>query len=171
MSKQNAVHTNTKSMCTDQTVHALLNRYQDNELDSGPRERVHAHLQTCKACREELSQLERITLAVKELRSIEPAPSFNALLMDRIKQKQKAKSRWFAIRPVMSSMAYSLIFLLFLGLGLLINGFFVPSGQSNHEDLAFTQLLDESQQLSLLQVQDQTFDLLGDFNRQNGSGH
>lgn len=183
MSKRNAMHKNTASTksssipCTDQQLHGLLNRYQDNELEPAEREQVHAHLQSCQVCRRELSQLDLITLAVKELHEVEPEPSFNAVLMDRIRQKQESRSRWFSLKPALPSMAYSLIFLVFLGLGLLVNGFFAPTGQDslqvnaglNEDDLVLTQLLDETRQLSLLHVQDQTFDLFGDLNNRSGN--
>jgi anti-sigma factor RsiW len=182
MSKQKARFTDTRSTgadsCSNKQLHALLNRYQDNELEPTQRERVHAHLRECHVCREELDQMEQVAYAVRGLQEAEAEPSFNAVLMDRIKQKQTSLSGW-AFRlplPSLPSVAYSIVFLVCLGFGLLVNGFFAAPGQVNGEtvraqisqDLEITQLLDESQQLSLRHVQDQTFALLGDLGRDNG---
>ena len=152
--------------CKD--VNALLSKYQDNELAPAAREKIDAHLIKWDTCQQELALLEQVTARVKQLPEAETAPNFTPLVMAKVNQKQEEKSRWFGwLRP--PSLVYSFIFIIFLGLGFLANDRLTDSLQHLNGDarqhqygqeVYMTQLLTESQNLGLINIQDKTMELL-----------
>jgi predicted anti-sigma-YlaC factor YlaD len=151
------------------TVSALLSRYQDNELDRDMQVKISTHLLECDACRKELESLEQVTHQVKQLPEVDTAVNFSAVLMGKIIEKEKEKIRWFKL----PSLAYSFVFILFLLLGAWftsslgdING---ASGQ-NQTETYIAQLLTESQNLHLINVQENAMELL-DTGNGNGATH
>ncbi len=168
-----------KIMMCDKAI-AYLSRYQDNELDPAARAQIDTHLQACAACREELLQLEAVTTRVKQLPVVEAGPYFTTQVMGKIMEKEK-KSRWLAWFPLPSSSpsflkaVYTVVFIIFLLLGVWVNmktgspaSNFPASGdtaQDRQQELQMVRLLVESQDLSLINVQDKTFAML-----YNGNG-
>ncbi|MCP5046768.1 MAG: hypothetical protein GY940_06325 [bacterium] len=167
-----------RDACAGKEFQTLLNRYHDNELDAVTRERVSAHLNRCGVCREELILLEEVTAGVKQLSTVETGPGFTAMLMEKVNRQQE-KNRW-SLRLGFPSVVYSLVFIVFLGLGIAVNNFLVlptavpPEGLQTQpvEEVYMAQLFDESRQLSLIDVQDTTMNLFNgqDNGQDNGNG-
>ncbi len=135
-------------------VKPVLSLYQDNELDAKRKSAVRAHLIKCPHCRLEIHRLETIVRDIKNLEEVEPALNFTTLVMGRIKERETR--RWFAL----PQFAYSLIFIIFFIIGVFI-AFNLGNGAAPQPDEAYiSRLLEESQQLSLLDIQDNTFALL-----------
>jgi anti-sigma factor RsiW len=155
----------TKKVCED--VKTFLNRYQDDELDRETREKVRAHLSECAPCKQELEFLEHVTARVKQLPEVETTANFTAVVMGKIWEKEEQRTRWFKL----PSLAYSFIFILFLLLGLWFNrsmGSRVPDLKTGKDQPVYiTQLLTESQDLQLINVQDNAIELLGVDNGNN----
>ncbi|UCH94046.1 MAG: zf-HC2 domain-containing protein [Candidatus Aminicenantes bacterium] len=161
----------TAMACKD--VKTFLSKYQDNELDPGVRANIDAHLQACESCQKELLLLEEVTLRVKQLPEVETGPYFTARVMGKVMEKEKEKSPWLAWLPLPSSpslsrLVYSFVFIIFLVLGVLANSSSYTSisplngdnRKSQQQELYMVKLLVESQDLSLINVQDKTFALL-----------
>lgn len=160
---------------------AYLSRYQDNELDPVTRAQLDAHLQICETCQKELLQLKAVTTRVKQLPEVETGPYFTARVMGKVMEKAKEKkSRWLQWFPVPSSpsllkVIYTVVFIIFLLLGVWVNmgtdspGSNFPAGaapgQEQQQELQMVRLLVESQDLSLINVQDTTLAML-----YNGNG-
>jgi len=152
--------------CKD--VNALLSKYQDNELAPAGREKIDAHLMKCGTCQQELALLEQVTAGVRQLPEAEIAPHFTPLVMAKVKQKQEEKSRWFGWLTL-PSVVYSFIFIIFLALGFLVDGRLTDgplnlnrdAGQDQYsQEVYMAQLLTESQNLGLINIQDKTMELL-----------
>jgi anti-sigma factor RsiW len=170
-----------KTMVCD-AAKAFLSRYQDNELDPAIRAQIDTHLQACETCQKELLQLKEITTRVKRLPEVKAGPYFNAQVMGKVIEKEKEKkSRWLAWFPLPSSslslakVIYTVVFIIFLLLGVLANmntGSPVSNfpaggdiGQDQQQELQMVRVLVESQDLSLINVQDKTIAML-----YNGNG-
>lgn len=167
-------------VCDD--ANAFLSRYQDNELDPATRAQIDTHLPACETCQKELLQLKEVTTRVKQLPEVEAGPYFTAQVMGKIMEKEKEKkSRWLAWFPIPSSSPsllkaiYTIVFIIFLLLGVLANmntsspvsNFPASgdSGQDRQQELQMVRVLVESQDLSLINVQDKTLAML-----YNGNG-
>jgi anti-sigma factor RsiW len=166
-------------VCND--ANALLSRYQDNELDPATRAQLDTHLQTCENCQKELLHLNEITTRVKQMPQVEAGPYLTAQVMGKVMEKEKEKkSRWWAWLPIppspsLSKVIYTIVFIIFLLLGVLVNmntGSPVPDlagsgdiGQDQQQELQMVRVLVENQDLSLINVQDNTLALL-----YNGNG-
>lgn len=165
-------------VCDD--ANALLSRYQDNELDPAAWAQLDTHLQTCENCKKELLQLKEITTRVKQLPEVEAGPYFTAQVMGKVMEKEKEKkSRWLAWFPLsspsLSKVIYTIVCIVFLLLGVLVNmntgspvSDFPASGdigQNQQQEMQMVLVLVESQDLSLINVQDKTIAML-----YNGNG-
>lgn len=166
-------------VCDD--TNALLSRYQDNELDPDVRARIDSHLQACETCQKKLLQLKDVTTRVKRLPEVEAGPYFTAQVMGKVMEKEKEKkSRWLAWLPLpyspsFSKVIYTIVCIIFLLLGILVNmntGSPVSdfaangdNGQDQQQELQMVRVLVESQDLSLINVQDKTIAML-----YNGNG-
>ena len=166
-------------VCDDANV--FLSRYQDNELDPATRAQIDTHLQACETCQQELLQLNAVTTRVKQLPEVEAGPYFTAQVMGKVMEKEKEKkSRWWAWIPLPSSPSlskaiYTIVCIVFLLLGILVNmntgspvSDFTSSsdgGQGLQQEQQMVRLLVESQDLSLINVQDNTLAML-----YNGNG-
>jgi len=154
---------------------AYLSRYQDNELDPVTRAQLDTHLQGCDNCQKELLQLKELTTRVKHLPEVEAGPYFTARVMAKVMEKEKAKkSRWLAWFPLPPApsflkVIYTVVFIIFLLLGVLVNmntgspGTNSPAGGGSgqeQQELQMVRLLVESQDLSLINVQDTTLAML-----------
>ncbi len=158
--------------CQKKEVHGLLSRYQDNELDAVWREKISAHLEECSACRFQLQELAQVTRALQTLPEVDTSPYFTQQLMATVTQHYREKRSWSNLFA-MPSLVYSLVFIVFLGLGLWgIGALSQPDMFPSNNDLKpqvqesdFTRVFSQSQQLSLLHVQAQSFELFA----QNGN--
>lgn len=164
--RKTTILTETSPGCD--AVTALLSRYQDNELDRELQERISTHLLACEACRKELESLEQVTHQVKQMPEVDTSVNFTAVVMGKIKEKEE-RIGWFKL----PSLAYSFVFILFLLLGVWFNsslGNTNGGSPQNQPGMYMAQLLTESQNLRLINVQDSAMELL-DTGNGNGATH
>lgn len=155
----------------------LLSTYQDNELDAATHEQIRLHLAACPSCRDYLANLDQLTGNLRTLAPVAPNPFFTPQIMTKINQSYQTKNRWY-VRFALPSLLYSAVFLVFFGLslwgiGLLQAPSLLPNTtttQPQVQEIDFAQVLSQSQQLSLLQVQDHSFDLLTPNNQTTTTG-
>lgn len=148
--------TEIKRVCSE--IKLLLSAYQDNELEEKAKAEVHSHLMDCGNCQEEFQKLENLYARLKGLKEIEPVPNFTPLVMDKIRLKEQEKSRWFAL----PSLVYSFVFAVFLIIGFWFTTITTSLDESmkQQEEIYISNLLVESQNLSLINIQDQTIAML-----------
>jgi len=68
------------------SVQKKLSAYQDNELETHDREQVRSHLLSCRACREQFAELERVWQTLGGLEEIHLDPWFYRQVVNRIKE-------------------------------------------------------------------------------------
>ncbi len=68
--------------------------YLDGKLAPGPRETVELHLSACAVCADRVKGFSEVFGMLGEWPGIEPSPSFNARLEQRLAQEAKAASGW-----------------------------------------------------------------------------
>lgn len=73
----------------------LLDDYLDNLLDQPRSEQLHAHLDTCTDCREELNLRRELQHRLRKLPVDGPTPGFAARAMHRARQKHHQRTRGF----------------------------------------------------------------------------
>ena len=140
--------------CKD--IIAVLSKFQDEELDKDSSDIVKKHLKQCVSCREESDQLGEVLYFLKGQTEIKAPDNFTAVTMGRLNKKNKKR---FSPLP---AFVYSFVFALFFFLGIFINFGPVYSGEKNETIDSVSELLLNSQELSLLNVQNNSFsDLLG----------
>lgn len=106
-------------------ISVLLSPYQDNELEGGLCKNVEKHLLVCENCRKELEELAGISRDIAEIRDIEPAENFTAVIMSAVKEhKEKKFSGKLAC-------AYTFVFTLFFIFGVIIDPY-SPGGSSEN---------------------------------------
>jgi anti-sigma factor RsiW len=152
-----------KKTCNEITPY--LSRYQDGELENHLRETVEVHLEECSKCRRELVEMNAITGNIKRLPEVETGMNFTARVMATVQEKEKPR-RYF-----LPSLVYSLVFIIFCLLGLALN----PTLKSPLQEeadvdivavteavdaVSASDLLAESQQLALINVQNSTFEMI-----------
>ena len=135
-----------------------LSSYQDNESDAATKAEVQEHLAACECCREEYRKLETIYRGIHSLREIEPAQNFTSTVMSTINEKEKQKYRWFSL----PSMAYSLIFIVFFILSMLLTMNLKNGDTPVREEVYAANILLDAQDLALINVQDKTLAMLYD---------
>jgi len=141
--------------CTE--TRRYLSAFLDNELAARQSEGIRTHLDACPACRQEWQLLSRLGTRLKGIADIEAGPAFTARVMGRIKEKEQNRFLPF-LTP---AFAYSFVFLFFLVIGFLLAGTLYRDGQtSSRQDPVFSRVLLESQDLNLINVQEQTLALL-----------
>ena len=184
---------NVKTMNCNE-VKCRLSSFQDNELDAAAKAAVQAHLDECENCREEYRALEAVYRGIDELRDVEPAQNFTAMVMSRVKRsataadkarftipavlrksrqdnkllansnKEKEKRRRFAV----PSFVYSMIFIVFFFLGILITTNLKDGAPPDREEIYAANILIESQDLSLINIQDNTLAMLYSGGKKHG---
>ena len=70
-------------------VQKKLSAYQDRELEPREQEQVRSHLLSCRACREQFAELERVWQTLGELEEIHPDPWFYRQLVRKIKEPRE----------------------------------------------------------------------------------
>ena len=135
-------------------VKCRLSSFQDNELDAAAKAAVQAHLDECGDCRREYRELEAVYRGIHKIKEIEPAQNFTSIVMGQIKQREER--RWFAL----PSFVYSLIFIIFFFLGILFTANLKNGAPPEQEEMYVSNILIESQDLSLINIQDKTLAML-----------
>jgi hypothetical protein len=145
-------------------VRNILSRFQDRELDKKREAQVQEHLFKCEQCNQEMELLDLVVDRVTKISEVDVPPNFSALVMNKVHQKEK--HRYFSLSPVF----YSFIFIIFAIVLFMFSVNFMKNGQektaqfpifSKASDLSeYSNILAESQYLSLMEVQDKTIDML-----------
>ena len=68
------------------SVKNKLSAYQDRELDPTEQEQVKNHLLSCRDCREQYAELERVWQTLGELEQIQPNPWFYQQVIRKIRE-------------------------------------------------------------------------------------
>lgn len=131
---------------------------------------------------------------IRQMPEVEPSPNFTAVVMSRLKSEKhlenipvKKQAGW--LKPLMPSFGYALVFLIFLGFGLGINqvldipnslnsstgsqptaGANVYASNEGNDNIDIAKMFEESQNLRLINVQEQTVALLVNGNNEGNSG-
>lgn len=143
--------------CSD--VQLRLSAYQDSELEGALMESMAAHLEECSTCARELELLDAVTESVRSLPHDEPAINFTSRVMGQILETDKKRD--FKYMP---SFVYSLVVILCFGLGILLNSL-APTPINDQSGIqvasdSLTQLIYQSQTLSLSQVHESSLEIL-----------
>ena len=70
-------------------VQKKLSAYQDRELEPREQEQVRSHLLSCRACREQFSELERVWQTLGGVEEIHPDPWFYPQVVRKIKEPRQ----------------------------------------------------------------------------------
>jgi predicted anti-sigma-YlaC factor YlaD len=71
------------------SVQKKLSAYQDRELEPQEQEQVRSHLLSCRVCREQFAELERVWKIVGQFEEIPPDPWFYRRLIRKIKEPRE----------------------------------------------------------------------------------
>jgi predicted anti-sigma-YlaC factor YlaD len=71
------------------SVQKKLSAYQDRELEPKEQEEVRNHLLSCRACREQFAELDRVWNIVGQFEEIHPDPWFYSQLVRKIKEPRE----------------------------------------------------------------------------------
>ena len=71
------------------SVQKKLSAYQDKELEPREIEEVRGHLLSCRVCREQFSELERVWKTLEELQEIHPDPCFYRQIVRKITEPRQ----------------------------------------------------------------------------------
>ena len=71
------------------SVQKKLSAYQDRELKPREQEAVSSHLLSCRSCREQYAEFERLWQTLGKLQEIHPDPWFYQQLVGKIKEPSK----------------------------------------------------------------------------------
>ena len=70
-------------------VQKKLSAYQDRELEPTEQEQVKSHLLSCRDCREQFAELERVWKVVGQFEEIRPDPWFYPQLVRKVKEPRE----------------------------------------------------------------------------------
>ena len=70
-------------------IQKRLSAYQDGELDPREQEQVRGHLLSCRACREQFAELERVWQTLEGLEQVHPDPWFYRQVVRKIKEPRE----------------------------------------------------------------------------------
>ncbi len=73
------------------SIQNKLSAYQDRELEPLEQERVRKHLLSCRACREQYAELERVWQTLEGLEEIHPDPWFYGQVVRKIKEPREQR--------------------------------------------------------------------------------
>jgi predicted anti-sigma-YlaC factor YlaD len=71
------------------SIQKKFSAYQDGELRPRDQEEVKSHLLSCRPCREQYAEFERLWQTLGEMEEIHPAPWFYRQLVGKIKEPRK----------------------------------------------------------------------------------
>ena len=72
-------------------VQKKLSAYQDRELELREQEQVTSHLLSCRTCREQYAELERVWQTLGGLKEIHPDPWFYGQIVRKIKEPREQR--------------------------------------------------------------------------------
>ncbi len=72
----------------------LISPFMDSELSKKKMEKVRSHLETCKECQNELSQLNAAESLLTELPELEPSKDFDRSFWRNISELEEKKRAW-----------------------------------------------------------------------------
>ena len=149
--------------CKD--IRPLLSAYYDKELEPGEREVVSNHLQSCKRCSAEYSEIRRTWEALKTADDIQVPSGFRARVLARVNAFSLKRARVFYLKAA----AVAAVFLVAIGL---IFFFTTPAGNPvaknihpesiaaiSHEDAQIIENLDLLENYELLNELDEVAEL------------
>ena len=70
-------------------IQKKLSAYQDKELEPLEQEEVRSHLLSCRACREQYAELERVWQTLEGVEEIQPDPWFYRQVVRKIKEPRE----------------------------------------------------------------------------------
>ena len=70
-------------------IQKKFSAYQDRELDPREQEQVRDHLLSCRACREQFAELERVWQTLEGLEQVHPDPWFYRQIVRKIKEPRE----------------------------------------------------------------------------------
>ena len=88
--------------CED--VEPFLSDYLDKILDRSSILELEGHLRFCPACREVLTNMHQVRMALQSLRATESPASFKLRLSNRL-QEEALRERWAWLRPLVCGFA------------------------------------------------------------------
>lgn len=94
-----------------QEVYKLMNRYIDNEITPEEERVLEVHLERCKVCQKEFSQLKEMCSG---LGTMGPSHDFTAKVMGRIQKERQARKRWLPKTYLGWGIAAAVVFICFL---------------------------------------------------------
>ncbi len=86
--------------CREET---LLSAYMDGALSQADTQQVRRHLESCKACRQQLADLQATDGLLQKLEPLEPSPGFEHTFWRKVAELEEAsRPSWWAryTRPV-----------------------------------------------------------------------
>jgi len=104
-----------------------LSPYQDGEVNDRERILIEAHLSNCDSCSRERDELERITGNLAAVREMDPPVNFDASVMSMVREHREKEYSGKL------SLAYAMVFGLFLLFGIVVNPF--PPPQVREPDI------------------------------------
>jgi hypothetical protein len=123
-------------------MNELMSLYIDKALDSEPRKEFEAHIDECKACREELQELAQLVELCNDISEEELPEDFKEKLHERLmeeRNKEEKKNRFLVIRNryvrIAASIAAVAVITIVLG-GVLGSNFYLPMGQSKNSEMS-----------------------------------
>jgi len=105
-----------------QNIQEKLSAYQDRELEPKEQEQVRSHLLSCRGCREQFAELERIWKIVGQLEEIHPNPWFYRQLVGKIKEPRE-QSQIPAVQRVFRILQTPAIASILLAIGILAGAY------------------------------------------------
>jgi anti-sigma factor RsiW len=72
-------------------IQKKLSAYQDGELEPREQEQVRGHLLSCRACREQFAELERVWKIVGQFEEIHPDPWFYRQIVRKMKEPHEQR--------------------------------------------------------------------------------
>ena len=79
---------------TCHTIEPKLSGYVDNELTSGERRNVEAHVENCGQCRKVLEEMEQLTAVTAPLRIAEPPEEVWENFLDNVYNRLERRTGW-----------------------------------------------------------------------------
>jgi anti-sigma factor RsiW len=101
------------------SVQKNLSAYQDRELEPKEQEQVRSHLLSCRACREQFAELERVWKIVGQFEEIPPDPWFYRRIVGKIKEPRE-RSLLPGVQWVFQMLRASAIASIILLIGILV---------------------------------------------------
>jgi predicted anti-sigma-YlaC factor YlaD len=100
------------------SVQKKLSAYQDREVEPRKQEQVRSHLLSCRACREQFAELERVWKIVGQFEEIHPDQWFYRQILGKIKEPRE-RGLWSTIERFFQPLRTPAIASILLAIGIL----------------------------------------------------